>query len=556
MKILVFSMTSYSEEIKTRLLASRPGSSVRIVRKDDLINQGSKAVFRTLRKEADYDLFVLALNSCAYVNKRLLLDWFIRLASRKPVLAMDKDGGQYPITWARLALTTLPRLSAEAVLSFRALLGVRRLLADASPLAPFAEPPPSERRVGYLRTSSWFGVKAGGSVGHTTGVINGFLGLGYATRVASSDRLEGISEERHGLSVIGHSRFVNMTIPVTAFAYTFRFAREAERMLRPFRPAFLYQRYSLGNLSGIQLSRRLGIPLILEYNGSEVWMLRNWEKGMPFMDLLEKVELYNLKKASRVVVVSEASRDELLGRGVPAGSIVTVPNGVDVDIYRDALDAEGKAALKRKLRIPGDAAVAGFIGTFGKWHGVEFLAEAIKDVLARAPRKVHFLLIGDGPLMARVKEIVQRDGVGDAVTLTGLIPQTEGPAHLAICDIFLSPHVPNPDGSPFFGSPTKLFEYMAMGKGILAADLEQIGKILSPGLSGDRLRAVRSAADVKGELAVLHKPGDRGSYAEGLLHLLAHPKVSDALGGNARREAHRKYTWKAHVDAILKGESH
>ena len=55
--------------------------------------------------------------------------------------------------------------------------------------------------------------------------------------------------------------------------------------------------------------------------------------------------------------------------------------------------------------------------------------------------------------------------------LTGLVPQEDGPEHLAACDILASPHVPNADGTPFFGSPTKLFEYMAMGKGIVASNL-------------------------------------------------------------------------------------
>jgi glycosyltransferase involved in cell wall biosynthesis len=48
---------------------------------------------------------------------------------------------------------------------------------------------------------------------------------------------------------------------------------------------------------------------------------------------------------------------------------------------------------------------------------------------------------------------------------------------LDACDILVSPHIPLADGSDFFGSPTKIFEYMAMGKGIVASRLGQIGEV-------------------------------------------------------------------------------
>ncbi len=61
---------------------------------------------------------------------------------------------------------------------------------------------------------------------------------------------------------------------------------------------------------------------------------------------------------------------------------------------------------------------------------------------------------------------------------TGSLPREKVVEYLDASDILVSPHIPMPDGSRFFGSPTKLFEYMAMGKGIVASRLEQLAEVL------------------------------------------------------------------------------
>jgi glycosyltransferase involved in cell wall biosynthesis len=105
---------------------------------------------------------------------------------------------------------------------------------------------------------------------------------------------------------------------------------------------------------------------------------------------------------------------------------------------------------------------------------------------------------------------------------------------MAACDILVSPHVPNPDGTPFFGSPTKLFEYMAMGKGIVASDLDQIGEVLEH----DRT-------------AWLVKPGDVNSLMHGLKVLIDSPELRERLGETARKKAIAKHTWKEHTQKII-----
>src|SRR5207342_2849964 len=158
-----------------------------------------------------------------------------------------------------------------------------------------------------------------------------------------------------------------------------------------------------------------------------------------------------------------------------------------------------------------------FVGTFGQWHGADVLARAIRrmcDTDAEWMRrsKLRFVLVGDGLKMPLVREILG-DVCDPFVTLTGLVPQADAPAYLAASDLLLSPHVANADGSRFFGSPTKLFEYMAMGKAIVASDLDQIGDVLK-----------------HGETAWMVPPADVGALTDGMDRLVRDPALRGALG--------------------------
>ena len=386
----------------------------------------------------------------------------------------------------------------------------------------------------FLRTDHWFNIKSGGSVGHLSGVIHGFRTIGYKANVVSTDCLVNVEKDKDFylcLPVYGIGR----NIPnMPEILYNNQIASFIENRWNELRPSFIYQRYSLGNYVGVSLKDRYKIPYVCEYNGSFLWMARNWGGRKLFHErLLTRIELLNLHAADLIVVVSQPMKDELVERGIEGDKILINPNGVDPDRYSPSVDG---ARVREQYRLSGKT-VIGFIGTFGKWHGAEVLAEAFGILVDNYPeykRNVRLLLIGDGVNMSLVKEILNRQNIEDICILTGLIPQTEGPEHLAACDILASPHVPNPDGTPFFGSPTKLFEYMAMGKGIVASDLDQIGEVLE-----------------HGRTAWIVKPDDPGDLADGLKHLLDDQELRKSLGENARKEAIFKYTWKEHTQRII-----
>lgn len=379
----------------------------------------------------------------------------------------------------------------------------------------------------YVRTDVIGELKVGGSVAHTMGVVEGFKRLGYNAQMIFSGTISALKEQEN-ITFIKKDSLLRNVPEISNIAFSEKVYREALERRDEFE--FIYQRYSMDDYTGALLSKRLNLPFILEYNGSDVWVAKNWGTPLFFEKIAEKVEFANLRAADLIVVVSEPLRDELLKRGIEADKILVNPNGVDELKYNPDIDGR---AIREKYQL-GDKTVIGFIGTFGKWHGAEVLARAVKDVVADR-KDVHFLFIGDGVTLPEAKDIIKKDSMSEYVTYTGLIEQEGAPQCLAACDILVSPHIPNPDGTPFFGSPTKLFEYMAIGKAIVASDLDQIGEVLE-----------------HEKTAWMVKPGNVKDLAGGIIKLVEDEKLRIRLGRNAREEVAAKYTWTEHVRKILK----
>jgi glycosyltransferase involved in cell wall biosynthesis len=441
------------------------------------------------------------------------------------------------------------------------LLGLRRARRAMRDLALLPRVELSARagtRCLYLNTNLWSGLAVGGSVGHVAGVINGMVRAGLEVDLLSAAEPilidESVAFQRldtgvTGLPVEGNFYRLNESVP-----------RQAGRLPDTRAHRFIYQRMSVGNYAGVLLSRSRGIPLVLEYNGSEVWTARHWGRGLRYEGLARSAEEVCLRHAHLVVTVSEVLRDELIDRGVARERIVVYPNCVDPTLFDPALYGKReRLELRRALGIPDDAVVGAFLGTFGHWHGVDVLARAIRTMIDGHAewlhtRRVRFLLIGDGLKRHDVERALAGPKTEEFVVMAGLIPQGDAPRYLAASDFLYSPHVRNPDGSKFFGSPTKLFEYMIMGRPILASRLDQIGEVLQPGLLVEALPA-RVPDNRDAPLAVLVEPGDPDGIVRGTRFLVDREDWRKRLGHSSRAEATARYTWDHHVAAILRGVS-
>lgn len=414
-----------------------------------------------------------------------------------------------------------------------------------------------KKSVLYLKTNLWFGVKAGGSVGHIAGVVNGLIEKDYEVLFAAAEEPVMLNAKAQFMP-IDPPRIFGLPSELNYYRFQEMFHPQVIAKVGNFRPSFVYQRLSVANYSGVNLSRHFEVPLILEYNGSEAWIAKHWGNALRYHELAVMAEDAALRHAHIVVTISDVLRDELLERGVDESRIVVYPNCVDERFFNPGNFRQNeKLALRNEYGIDADSTLVTFVGTFGQWHGAEILARAIRELVEEDSEwlernNVHFMFVGDGLRMPDVRTELAASEAKRFVTLTGLVEQRKAPLHLAASDILVSPHVANADGSRFFGSPTKLFEYMAMAKGIVASDLEQIGEILVPAV---RLNESSNANGVNAdrEVAVLVKPGDVGELKQGIRLLIQNQGLAETLGNHARAAVLSNYTWRHHVEAIIKG---
>jgi glycosyltransferase involved in cell wall biosynthesis len=383
--------------------------------------------------------------------------------------------------------------------------------------------------VTYLRSEpslTWHGAYVGGAATHTTGVIRGLASNGAVVHVFAPERPEGINDI--AFTAVPLRRVYHLAHWLTLVEYSEALVRAAI----PVSADFVYHRYALGSYAGLGLARALGVPLVLEFNGSEIWTERHWGSGrLPLVGTLTAIEQRNLHDASLIVVVSDALKDQLVEMGISTERVLVNPNGVDVDGL-ERLREHPVPEWRRRTGRP-EAPTVGFIGTFGLWHGVKVLPALIAAVAKQRP-DVRWILIGDGPLHGEVRTAIEDAQPAGQVEMTGIVPRARALELLAGCDICVSPHVPNPDGTRFFGSPTKLFEYMGLAKPIVASDLEQIGEVIEHERNG-----------------LLCEPGDASAAAAAVLRLLADKPLRARLGAAALEDARKRYSWGAHVRRIL-----
>jgi glycosyltransferase involved in cell wall biosynthesis len=519
-------------EARAAVLRHYPGCALETVSHREMREAGFRRRIRALRSLRGRAL-VFYSHAAGDLRQRELLLWTGLVHGCRETAFADSTGKfQSYRRWSWLWLW--PRLVAAVIRDLFAL-GVSAIVVARIRSRARSQPVPALHSadagldLAYLGVYPLQRVTPGGALSHMSGVLHGLAQNRVNCEVFSSYTLPDVEFPQEQIAT---SQRPHLFWETAVLGHNTGFAKKVRAQLEARRPRALYQRHGRFLFAGALLSQWLSVPLVLEYNGSEVWVAQHWDPSR-FGWWLRQCEQVSLAQASLVVTVSNALREELIRFGVSPERILVNPNAVDAEYFHPNC---GRTEVRQQLNIAEDEVLVGFVSTFSYFHGPLVLCQAIDRLLTESPRNVRlrFLLVGDGLLLPEAKKVLSKYVSSGVVIFSGLVHPKQVRSYLDACDILASPHVPMPDGRPFIGSPTKLFEYMAMGKAIVASKLGQLSEVLE-----------------HNRTAWLVEPGNVEVLAAAIDQMVSDPASRQRLGLQARKVVVEQHTWKQNAARIL-----
>lgn len=365
---------------------------------------------------------------------------------------------------------------------------------------------------------------------HIRGVVGALRELGHEVSVMSFPGADpeqeqvpvhgAAAKQRGGLGALV-SRMPGVLFEALELGYNLVTLVRMRRMFARFAPQLVYERYSLFLFATVWLARRHGIPVILEINDSA---LVERVRPLRLKSLARRIECWCLRHATGLVFISSYFQQQAAAAYGDIAPSVVSPNAADLAHFDPA--RHDRERLRAERGVAGRV-VCGYVGAFVHWHGVNGFVEAVAARLAEAP-ELMLLLVGDGRSLPEVRALVQAHGLADRILLPGRVPHHEIPTWIACMDYAVLPD------SNHYGSPVKLFEFMAMGVAMVAPDYAPVAEVVCDGETG-----------------WLFPQRELQACVQRVLELAARPAERRRVGAAARAYIVRERQWRNNAEQLL-----
>jgi glycosyltransferase involved in cell wall biosynthesis len=300
--------------------------------------------------------------------------------------------------------------------------------------------------------------------------------------------------------------------------HDYKLYRKWHRLAAERRIDFVYERMNQLHVSGLRIARRLGVPFVIEINDPMRETLTVDLTG-PFKRYAILLEDHLVRESDFVVLGSAELKKSYARRGIRAEKLLVLYPTADLDMFRPSLGTE---QISQQLGLKDKVVVGLVAGNMSAgWRRTDLFLEVLQE-LAQENTNVGALVVGYGnPTLS--------PGPGQSsIIFTGKIPYSRIPQYLNAMDICVIPN------ATWYGSPTKLFEYGAVGKPVVASKFPPIQEIIEHGRSG-----------------LLFAPNDKEDMIRQIRLLLQNQSLREQLGRNLRDKITTLYTWEKNTAAVI-----
>lgn len=314
-----------------------------------------------------------------------------------------------------------------------------------------------------------------------------------------------------------------------------RIQQQAEALVesvRECRPSVLHTTTDFSNaLSVIAVAEAFGLPWVYEVRGqlADTWASSRPESAGSSQryKLFKEREAFVAAKATHVVTLGEAMKQELIGQGVNSDQISIAPNAIGeeyLELPVERMDA------RKTLGLATEHQYVGTVSSLVAYEGLDLLVRAVAELVPQNP-SLRLLIVGNGVERNNLISLSEKLGIGEYCIFPGRVPREEARTYHCALDVFV---VPRRDLSVTRAvTPLKPVEALACEVPVVAADLPALRELVRDGETG-----------------LLVAPDDVNELAQGIDKLLRDSSKRASMGAAGRQMMLDERTWSRNAEKL------
>jgi glycosyltransferase involved in cell wall biosynthesis len=287
------------------------------------------------------------------------------------------------------------------------------------------------------------------------------------------------------------------------------------RIIKKHRVSILHTHGYKADIVGVIAAKLSGLPIVATAHG--------FSAGKDKLSRNEKIGRWFLRRADRVIAVSENVKATLIDAGVNEENLALLPNAIDFDYFAKP-PAHG---FRKEWNIASDGLVIGTAGRLAAEKAQGNLIRAVLLIPEALRNRVTVVIAGEGPEQERLLATAAEMRLTDRVKLIGFVRDVHSFYHAL--DLFCLPSLTE-------GHPLTIMEAAACGLPVVASRVGAIGQLIGGGVDG-----------------YTPEPGDIPQLAKAIERALSLPDRGKKMGQALRDKLHRDYDigpWAARVNEI------